>query len=451
MSQSATAPEPAQPAACEVLIVGAGPAGSTIATLLARQGRDVVLLEKEHHPRFHIGESLLPANVPLFEQLGVLDEVKAIGLPKWGVDFNSPDHAHQSFLQFGDAWDKSMPMAWQVRRAELDAVLFRNAARAGARALEGCQVQQIDFDAEGVSVHARLDDGAARQWRARFLIDASGRDTVLARQLGCKQRNPRHASAALFGHFRGARRLPGKLEGNISIFWFRHGWFWVIPLADGSTSVGAVCWPHYLKTRDKPLREFFMDTIAMSPPLAARLQDAELIDDAVHATGNYAYSADHSSGERYLMLGDAYAFVDPVFSSGVYFAMVSAFEGAKVVAASLDEPARAPAARKAFDALMQKGPREFSWFIYRMTSPAMRRLFLYPANVLRMQEAVLSLLAGDIYGQTPFWGRLRLFKLVYYIFSVVDAPRSVRAWWRRRRNIRDVCPLPGENVVEAAR
>jgi len=432
---------------CDVLVIGGGPAGSTMATLLARQGRRVVMLEKQHHPRFHIGESLLPANGPLFDALGVREQVERMGMPKWGVEFVSQQHGQPSFLEFGDAWDRSMPYAWQVRRSELDAMLFRHAAAAGATTLEGCQVREVRFDADGADIGAQTDDGATRRWRARFVIDASGRDTLLANQLGSKQRNPRHNSAALFGHFRGARRLEGRLEGNISIFWFQHGWFWFIPLADGITSVGATCWPHYLKTRDKPLREFFADTIAMSPELAERLKDAELVDGQVHATGNYSYSSSTCQGDRFLMLGDAYAFIDPVFSSGVHLAMTSAFEGAKVVQAFFDEPAALPAARRHFDEIMAKGPREFSWFIFRMTNPAMRDLFMRPSNPLGVKSAVLSLLAGDIYGRTPLWGPLRLFKLIYWTASLFQAPRAWKAWRMRRRLVADVGALPGETVM----
>lgn len=441
--------EPAQ-RNCDVLVIGGGPAGATAAALLAREGRHVVMLEKAHHPRFHIGESLLPANVALFDRLGVRDELERIGMPKWGVEFVSPDHEHTTRLEFAEAWDKTMPYAWQVRRSEMDEVLFRRAAADGAEAIEGCRVRDVAFDAEGATVQAECDDGRRLQWRARFVLDASGRDTFLANKFKAKKKNPRHNSSALFGHFEGAERGEGKLEGNITIFWFAHGWFWYIPLADGSTSVGAVCWPYYFKSRRKPVKEFFADTIAMCPALTARLANARLVDDAVYATGNYSYTSTHCSGERYLMLGDAYAFIDPVFSSGVYLAMHSAFEATAVVAATLDQPARAAAAaRRAFERDMQKGPREFSWFIFRVTNPTMRDFFMYPQNPMRVKEALMSLLAGDIHGKTPIWRSLRVLKAIYFAVSAAHPKRTWKSWRMRQRNIRDLGPLAGENVVEA--
>jgi len=445
------APGPATPdQSCDVLVIGGGPAGSTAAALLAAQGRRVVLVEKAHHPRFHIGESLLPANVELFDRLGVRDALERIGMPKWGVEFVSPDHDHTMRLEFSEAWDKTMPYAWQVRRSEMDEILFRNASARGAQALEGCRVRDVRFDQEGATVDVELDDGARRAWRARYVIDASGRDTFLANKFKSKKKNPRHSSSALFGHFRNAERQPGRLEGNITIFWFDHGWFWYIPLADGTTSVGAVCWPYYLKSRTKPLKEFFADTIAMCQPLAQRLEHASLVDDAVHATGNYSYSGRQCTGDRYLLLGDAFSFIDPVFSSGVYLAMHSAFEGVGVVAATLDQSrAAAAAARQRFERYMRKGPREFSWFIFRVTNPTMREFFMYPTNPLRVKEALMSLLAGDIFGKTPIWASLRALKTIYYAVSAAHPRRTWNAWQRRRRNIRDLGPLAGENIVEA--
>ena len=422
---------------CDVLVVGGGPAGATIAALLAERGRDVILVEKAHHPRFHIGESLLPANAQLFDALGVRAEVERLGMAKYGVEFVSPDHDQQAMVEFADAWDKSMPYAWQVRRSELDEMLFRNAAARGAHAIEGCHVREVVFDDAGATVQAELDDGAKRSWRARFVVDASGRDTLLANQFRCKEKNPKHNSAAVYAHFTGATRLPGKAEGNITIFWFEHGWFWFIPLADGTTSIGAVCWPYYLKSRQKPLPEFFQDTIAMCPALAARLAGATLAAE-VHATGNYSYSSTRSSGDRYLLLGDAYAFIDPVFSSGVLLAMKSGFAGADVVETTLDRPRLAAGARRRFDKLVRRGPREFSWFIFRVSSPTMRSFFMHPQNPLRVKEALMSLLAGDIYGKTPIWPSIVALKAMYYLACLGDLARSLAFVKRRRVNIQDV-------------
>ncbi|MGI9026970.1 MAG: FAD-dependent oxidoreductase [Burkholderiaceae bacterium] len=422
----------------DVLVIGGGPAGSTVAALLATRGYDVTLLEKAHHPRFHIGESLLPANVPLLEQLGVADEVAAIGMEKWGIEFVSPWHENRTLLAFADAWDKSMPKAYQVRRSEFDHVLIRNAARRGAHVIEGCRVRDVAFKDDGAIVIAQNEDGATVRYDARMVIDASGRDTFLANKLGTKKKNKEHNSSALYGHFENAERLPGKLEGNITIFWFEHGWFWFIPLSDGASSVGAVCWPHYLKSRpkDRSLDDFFMDTIALCPQLVDRLKHARLLA-GVEATGNYSYTTTHAQGPNYLLLGDAFAFVDPVFSSGVYLAMNSAFVGAELVDARLSKSSQVRAATRRFDDVMIKGPREFSWFIYRVTNPSMRDLFMEPRNAFRAKEALLSLFAGDIFGKTPIWPSIFAFKTIYRIKSLFNARRTIAALKRRRENIRD--------------
>ena len=422
---------------CDVLVVGGGPAGSTAAALLAGKGHRVTLLEKARHPRFHIGESLLPANLGIFEQLGVADAVRAIGMEKRGAEFVSPWHAHRQTFEFADAWDKSMPQAYQVRRSEFDEILIRNAASKGASVIEGCRVTAVETGGpgQGVTVVARHEDGREQRWRARFLADASGRDTLMANRQRWKMRNPKHNSSAIYGHFRGARRLEGKAEGHITIFWFEHGWFWFIPLRDGITSVGATVWPYYLKRRDKPLEQFFRDTIAMCPALAERLQDARLVNE-VEATGNYSYLSRHSHGDDYLLLGDAFAFIDPVFSSGVMLAMQSAVCGTEAIDTILCDPAQRAPALARFDRIVRHGPAQFSWFIYRITTPTMRELFMGPRNLLRMREALLSMLAGDIYRSTPIMPSLYAFKTLYYLLALMHLPRSIGAWRQRRINIR---------------
>ena len=424
---------------CDVLVIGGGPAGSTAATLLAERGHRVVLLEKESHPRFHIGESLLPANVPLFEKLGVAREMEAIGMEKWGATFVSPWHDHTAGFEFAEATDPSMPMAYQVRRSEFDEILFRRAARVAAEAREKCRVRDVDLggNAKPPRVTAVDSGGEVREWRTKFVVDATGRDTLLASRLKIKRRNPDHNSSAMYGHFANARRDCGKKSGNIVIFWFDHGWFWFIPLKDGVTSVGAVVWPYYMKARAKPLREYFLDTIALCPALQERLSAAELVAEP-EATGNYSYHCDLCQGKNFILLGDAYTFIDPVFSSGVMLAMNSAFAGADVVDARLRADAAAESkARSRFEHVMRVGPKEFSWFIYRVTNPTLRDLFMAPSDKLDMKKALLSVLAGDIFGSTPIRRGLFFFRLAYYAFSIANLRRSLTAWRRRAFNIRD--------------
>ncbi len=401
-------------AACDVLVIGGGPAGSTVAALLAARGRRVVLVEKERHPRFHIGESLLPYNLPLLDRLGVRAEVETTAQHKHGIEFVSPYHGKSVRYEFANGWDKRFPYAFQVRRSSFDHILLRNAAAKGAEVVEECRVTGVDFAAAGPAlVHARGADGVARQWRADFVVDASGRDTLLASQLDAKARNKRNDSAAMFAHFTGARRLEGQAEGNITIVWFDHGWFWFIPLSDGTTSIGAVCPAAHFKTRGTNVPQFFMQMIAACPEIADRLKHATLVGE-VTATGNYSYGAKTISGRNFVMVGDAFTFVDPVFSTGVYIAMQTGFWAADAVEAALAAPARAPAEMRRYAARTRKALGAFTWFIYRIREPAMRNLFMSPRNTWRMEEAVLSLLAGGIAEGWRVGLRLYLFRAIYY-------------------------------------
>ena len=190
-----------------------------------------------------------------------------------------------------------------------------------------------------------------------FVVDASGRDTFLANRFQIKHRNPKHNSSAIYGHFSGAKRHEGQAAGNITIFWFEHGWFWFIPMMNDVTSVGMVTWPYYTKTKgERSIEQFLMDGIAMCPALTERMKMAKLVNE-VEATGNYSYVSERNHGANYLLLGDAYAFIDPVFSSGVLLAMNSGVIGAEAIDTCLRNPAAAPAALKQFDKLMKHGPR----------------------------------------------------------------------------------------------
>ncbi len=415
---------------CDVAVIGGGPAGATVAALLSQKGWRVAVFEKDRHPRFHIGESLLPLNLELFEQLGIAQQIASIGMVKRAADFFSSDDGRTISFSFADAFDRRYPTAYQVRRSAFDRILLDNARDKGARVFEGTRVTHVEIGDNGV----RLDvDGDATPplVRAGYVVDATGRDTFLASRFGIKRRNPKHTSAALYGHFRGALRSSGPDEGNISIYWFAHGWLWFIPLADGTTSIGAVCWPYYLKTRRTDPSEFFLQTIALCPALQARLKDAELIAPAT-ATGNYSYTSARMAGDRYIMVGDAFAFIDPVFSSGVYLAMKSSFLAAEVVDGALKDPTAATRLNRGFERTVRRGLRTFSWMIYRMTSPAMRELILKPKDVVGVKRAVISLLAGDVYGRGAVWWRLMVFRTIYYMTSISHLRRSIAAWRRRR-------------------
>jgi flavin-dependent dehydrogenase len=427
----------------DVLVIGGGPAGSTVSTLLARRGHRVLVLEKDRHPRFHIGESLLPCNLPILEELGVLDEVRAIGVEKLGADFSLADDDRHTTYHFARAFHSTPGYAYEVKRSEFDELLFRNAQKSGVDAREGMRVvelEQLD-GARGGPKRTRAvavdEAGEKHAFEARYLVDASGRDTFLSKKLGIKRKNKQHASAAIFGHFEGVTRRDGRDAGNISIYWFDHGWMWFIPLREGVTSVGAVCWPEYLKSREGSLEDFLWATIRKAPRAIERMKDAKLVSE-VRATGNYSYTSDRMTGPGWLMVGDAFAFIDPVFSSGVFLAMNGARRAAEVVDEVLREPGREAALQRGYDAFVRKGLVTFSWFIQRFTSPGLRWIFKHPRNVYRIEEAVISMLAGDVFRDTPVRSRFRALRAIYAVRTLVELPDAIRNLALRRRNAKQV-------------
>lgn len=433
----------------DVLVIGGGPAGSTAAALLARKGWRVTLLEKARHPRFHIGESLLPMNLPILERLGVLDQVRAIGVHKLGADFPLQDEDDTTHVfRFDRALSPKYDYAFQVRRDEFDQLLFEHARAQGVDAREDVAVTRIAFERGRPSiVHARDADGTARAFRTRYLVDASGRDTFLGNALKLKRKNMRHQSAAIFSHFKGVRRRDGDNAGNITIDRFEHGWFWLIPLPDDVMSIGAVCFPEYLRQRnhngsrdgqgDDTDRNaaFLMKTLQSTPSVWSRMQGAERVSP-VHVTGNYSYACRQMAGPGWVMAGDAYAFIDPVFSSGVYLGMNSAEHAADVVDGALREPAREAALQDAMTRRLTRGLKHFSWFIHRFTTPVMQRIFAHPRNVLQLEQAVISMLAGDVFDNRAVLRRLRLFRLLYAANAIAIAPSALRGWLARRRQVR---------------
>jgi len=412
---------------CDVVVIGGGPGGSTAATLLARKGYKVIALEKAHHPRFHIGESLLPMNLPVFERLGVLDKVRVMGVFKPGADFEADNERGYNTYAFARAIGQSPPHAYQVWRQDFDKMLYDHARESGADAREGHEVVQVEQRGARESwLDVKTDQGDSYAIQARYVVDASGRDALLSSKKKLRRKNDQHQSAAIFGHFRGAETRAGEDAGNISIYSFGYGWMWMIPLPDGVMSVGAVCRPEYLKQRKGRTVDFLLDTLKLSPALWARLQHAELIDNEVRVTGNYSYDSTCMGGPGWILVGDAFAFLDPVFSSGVYLAMSGAEQAVEVVDQALREPSRELSLLRKLEKRQRAGMARFSFFIYRFNGPVMQQMFRQPRNTWQLEQGVISMLAGDLFDTPKVLWRLQLFKLVYAICGLRD--------WRRWRD-----------------
>src|SRR5215472_12653397 len=357
---------------CDVLVIGGGPAGSTIAGLLAQKGRHVVVLEKDRFPRFHIGESLLPLNLPLFDRLGVADEIERIGVYKPGAEVVSDEHAQVTTFRFDRNPYLSVDHSYHVRRADFDKLLLDNSRRLGATVLEGTRVTEVEFGAEGSpKVTAIGPNGTPSRWFPRFVVDASGRDTLLLRRLGLRRVNKRNNTAAVFGHFRNVSHTNGSARGMITMHLFKHGWFWMIPLPDDVMSVGLVGTRSFFRTRTGDLDRFFARAVAASPSLAERMTNAELISPLT-ATANYSYSSPRFSGDGYILIGDAAAFIDPLFSSGVMMAMSSAGFAADIVHVWLDDRKSGERRMRAYERKLRRGLHSLSWLIYRINNPVLR-------------------------------------------------------------------------------
>jgi flavin-dependent dehydrogenase len=417
---------------CDIVVMGGGPAGSTAAALLSRSGHRVVLLEKDRHPRFHIGESLLPMNLPLFERLGVLQKVEAMGVFKPGADFEADNERGYNTFSFRRALGNSPPHAYQVLRQDFDQMLFENARSSGADAREeheAVSVQQLGPRSFEIEVRRGQDE--RYRIKSRYLIDATGRDTFLSARKQLRRKNMAHQSAAIFGHFRGATRRPGEDEGNISIYRFAHGWMWMIPLPGGVMSVGAVCRPEYLKQRKGRGLEFFYETLRQNQALWSRVEHAVLIDDEVRVTGNYSYDSKVMGGTGWVMIGDAFAFLDPVFSSGVYLAMSGAEQAALMVEQALREPRVEARLLKRLEKRQRAGMARFAFFIYRFNNPVMDAIFRSPRNDLGIEQGVISMLAGDLFDSPKVLLRIRVFKIIYAVSALFNFRR-----WRAEQRYR---------------
>ena len=315
----------------DALVVGGGPAGSTVATLLAQHGLRVAIFERERFPRFHIGESLLPANVPIFERLGCHDALRRAGfLVKPGASFcdEYEGRGTNSFTFQPNAFQPAF--AYNVVRASFDDILLQHAARAGCVVHRQHTVRQPRIESDKVVVQVSTPQGTQQTVRASVLVDASGRSALLGSTLGQREPLPDLGKVALFAHFQGAQRDPMIPDGNIRIYLVRDGWIWWIPFADGTDSVGCVLHAQVVKERGGSVEALFDEVLATSPRLTQGLAPARRLTP-VHTAANFSYRIVPMVGDRYLAVGDATGFVDPIFSAGVFIAMRSAELAAETI------------------------------------------------------------------------------------------------------------------------
>jgi flavin-dependent dehydrogenase len=411
----------------DVLVIGGGPGGASAAAALARHGRKVALIESDTFPRFHIGESLLPMSNVVFERLGIDAKIRAAGFTKkYGACFLDEDDRHEIVYDFGVAMRDMQTHTWQVPRATFDAMLLQHATDSGAQRIHG-RAKAARFDANGVELDVTETSGAARTLRAAVLIDASGRAGFMARRDDLRVPDPELRKVAAYAHFTGIPRREGRRAGDIRVLSAKDlAWMWVIPLPDGVTSVGVVLdFDLYQQkssgTGARPEPQALLDEYMTRLPVAQKLFANAQRTSEVHFESTFSYRAKRWSGDRYLLVGDAAAFLDPVFSSGVMFAIRGGLDAADAADRALRDGRPNAFDFAAYDAMQQERYRFVRRFVVGFYDPAFRDLFFAPKPGLGLVRAVTLVLAG-------FWSpgmldRLRL-KLMFH-FARMQRKRAI--------------------------
>jgi flavin-dependent dehydrogenase len=410
------------PQVYDVAVIGGGPGGSSVATHLARGGLRVGLFEREVFPRFKVGESLVPATMLLLRRLGVLEAVERGGFQvKYGATFLDQEtgFGHSFYFLTGMPWPN---WTYNVPRSEFDTILLEHARKQGVQVHQPASVTGLTFDGDGATLETDTA-GERAVCRARFVVDASGRDGFLASRQGRRRRVPNLGKVAVFAHYRGADRFPGQEEGNVRVYLFEGGWFWWIPMAGDVTSIGAVVHARVAREHAGSAEALFESMARDCRAVHEHMGGAERVTP-IYRVANFAYTNEPIVGDRFLAVGDAVAFVDPIFSSGVFIAIRTAELAAEAILAAFADGRFQARRFAAYERKVWRGVAPFFKFIHKYYEPAFLDLFLRPKNVLGMVTAVLNVLSGGSFIRMPLRVRFALAAL----FGLA----RINAWTRRR-------------------
>ncbi len=375
----------------DVIVIGGGPAGAVAAAELARTGYSVLVVEKDHYPRFHIGESLIPGVVAVLEELGVGEAIHGEGfVRKYAAEFVTPDCAFRQRYVFSDSLTPRHHLAYQVERARFDQILLDHARSLGAVVRVGAEVTHFDEEPDAIVCAVREGEGDERRVSSRFLIDASGQHSFIARRLGLRQLDLGLRNVAVYAHFTGAVPIGGDQAGDITVVLDPEGWWWVIPLRE-VVSLGFVA--PKAAFAGKPDTAWMLRRMRELPVLAQRFGPAELAGPA-RVAADYSYGSRRLVGARWLLAGDAAAFLDPVFSTGVYLGVSSGVKAAEAVAGALTGNQPSAALLSAYAAWFEQKVRVYGELVRGFYRPEFTDLFMHPTSAMQLRQAVTSALAG---------------------------------------------------------
>jgi flavin-dependent dehydrogenase len=380
----------------DVAIIGGGPAGSTAATLLAQAGRRVIVFEREKFPRFHIGESLLPFSIQTFDRLGVREKLDRTFMPKFGGEIMAPCGTRGVKFYFKDGFRSQRDRSYQVTRSDFDKLLLDHSRENGAEVHEETEVKVVNFVSDRVKIEFENSSGARSMLEARYLLDCSGRQTTLGSFFNLKKTYDHLQKFSVFAHYENIDRLPGRDATLIRMVREIDRWFWMIPLTDARTSVGVVMDTATFRETKLAPQAALEKFIAEQPLMNERMKNAVRVSP-VYSAGDYSYRNTRLSGERWLLVGDAAGFIDPVFSSGVFLAIMSAEKAAD----TLDEVLRDESRRGRLFAKYSRSVNRImdiyltfvnSWY---RRSKEFLEVFLNPTDTMQIAAAVNAVLAGN--------------------------------------------------------